>query len=128
MCGSNSERGCMSVTAEKLETEVIAGLRSYPQGQREASITGWQNSFREAFGEYIEPANIVATFIRLRNRGLVRLLKFVPDQTAWYNYAPNEQVDHAWFFYHATFTVEITDEGRGVWDVPRTAIGFRLPA
>lgn len=73
-----------------------------PSGQGEASITGWENSLREEFGEYIDPANIAATFIRLRNSGLIRLLKFVPDQTAWYNYAPDEQVDYAWFFYSAS--------------------------
>ncbi len=114
--------------AETLETEILTSLRPYSQGKREDSITGWGNSLEKSLRERPDPADIVAAFIRLRNRGLIRLLKFVPEQTAWYNYAPDEQVDEKWFFYYATFTVEITDEGRGLWDVPRGPIGFQQSA
>jgi hypothetical protein len=119
------KEGNMSVKAERLETEVLAGLRSYSEGKRDDSITGWGNSLRETFGEHIDLSDIVATFIRLRNRGLIRLLKCVPEHTAWYVYAPDERVDEKWFFYHATFVVEITNEGRGWWDIPRRPIGFQ---
>ena len=118
----------MKIRAEQLETEVLVNLRVYPEGKRDDSITGWGNSLQQKFGERPDPADIVATFIGLRNRGLIRLLKFVPDQNVWYDYAADEQVDDGWFFYKATFIVAVTDEGRGVWDVPSTPIGFKQPA
>jgi hypothetical protein len=118
----------MSIRAEQMETEVLANLRVYPEGKRDDSIAGWGNSMQQKFGERPDPAGIVATFIRLRNRGLVRLLKFVPEQNVWYDYAADEQLDDGWFFYKATFIVAITDEGRGVWDVPSSRIGFKQPA
>jgi hypothetical protein len=115
----------MSVKAERLETAVLASLRSYSDGRRDDSITGWSNSLLATFGEYVNPADMVAALIRLRNRGLVRLMKCLPEQVAWYIYAPNERVDEAWFFYRATFIVEITDEGRGWRDVSTSPIGFQ---
>jgi hypothetical protein len=118
----------MTITAEQLETEVLANLRVYSEGKRDDSITGWGNSMQQKFGERPDSADIVGTLIRLRNRGLVRLLKFVPEQNVWYNYAADEQVDDTWFFYKATFIVATTDEGRGAWDVSSTPIGFKQPA
>ena len=118
----------MTIRAEKLETTILTSLRPYSEGKREDSITGWGNSLQTALGERPDSADIVAALIRLRNRGLVRLLKFVSAENLWYNYAADEQIDDSWFFYHATFTVVITDEGRGVWDVSSSPIGFQQPA
>lgn len=118
----------MSIRAEKMETEVLANLRLYPEGKRDDSIAGWGNSMQQKLGERPDAADIVATLIRLRNRGLVRLIKFVPNQNHWYDYTADEQADNGWFFYTATFIAAITDEGRGVWDVSSSPIGFKEPA
>jgi len=118
----------MAVRAEQLETEVLACLRVYPEGKRDDSIVGWGNSMQQQFGERPNPADIVATLIRLRDRGLVRLIKFVPERNVWYHYAGDEQVDEGWFFYTATFIVAITDEGRGLWDASNGRFGFKQPA
>ena len=118
----------MTVRPEQLETEVLADLRVYPEGKRDDSIAGWGNSMQQQFGERPNPADIAATLIRLRNRGLVRLIKFMPDRNVWYQYAADEQVNDRWFFYTSTFIVAITDEGRGVWDVSNGHFGFKHPA
>ena len=118
----------MVVRAEQLETEVLACLRVYPEGKRDDSIVGWGNSMQQQFGERPNPADIVVTLLRLRDRGLVRLIKFVPERNVWYHYTADEQVDDAWFFYTATFIVAITDEGRGAWDVSNGHFGFKRPA
>jgi hypothetical protein len=118
----------MTIRPEKLETIILTSLRPYSEGKRDESITGWGNSLLSALGERPDSAEIVGAMIRLRNRGLVRLLKFVPAENAWYNYAADEQIDDSWFFYHATFIVAITDEGRGVMAVSSNPIGFQQPA
>ncbi len=118
----------MTIKAEKLETVILTSLRPYSEGKRDDSIAGWGNSLQAALDERPDSADIVAAMIRLRNRGLVRLIKFVTEQNVWYNYAADEQVDDGWFFYKATFMVTITDEGRGVWDVPGSPIGFQQSA
>ena len=118
----------MTVRAEQLETEVLANLRAYPEGKRDDSIAAWGNSMQQQFGELPTPSDIVATLICLRNRGLVRLIKFVPERNVWYHYAADEQVDDVRFFYTGTFIVAITDEGRSVWDVSNGRFGFKQPA
>jgi hypothetical protein len=119
----------MTVKAEKLESTILVSLRPYSEGKRDDSITGWGNSLEKTLGERPDSADIVATLKRLRNRGLVRLIKFVSEQNAWYNYGPDGQVDERWFFYNATFIVAITDEGRGCWDVSSSPpIGFQQSA
>jgi hypothetical protein len=118
----------MAIKTEKLETVILTSLRPYSEGKRDDSMAGWGNSLQAAVGERPDSADIVAAMIRLRNRGLVRLIKFVTEQNVWYNYAADEQVDDGWFFYKATFMVAITDEGRGVWDVPGSPIGFQQSA
>lgn len=125
-CGKIEE--AMTIRAEKLETEILTSLRPYSEGKRDDSIAGWGNSLEKTLGERPDSADIVAALIRLRNRSLVRLIKFVSEQNVWYDYARNEQVDDRWFFYKATFIVAITDEGRGVWDVPSSPIGFQQSA
>jgi hypothetical protein len=118
----------MTIRAEQLETEVLANLHLYPEGKRDDSIAGWGNSMQQTFGERPSPADIVASLRRLRNRGLIRLIKFVTERNVWYDYTADEQVDDGWFFYKATFIVAITDEGRGIWDVSSRPIGFKQPA
>lgn len=118
----------MTIRAEKLETEVLVSLRPYSEGKRDDSITGWGNLLEKTFGERPDFADVVATLIRLRNRGLIRLIKFVTERNVWYDYAPDEKVDDRWFFYTGTFIVAVTDEGRGCWDVPSRPIGFQQSA
>ena len=47
--------------------------------------------------------------MRLRNRGLVRLIKFVPEQNVWYDYARDEQVDE----FTANLQVELESRRMG---------------
>ncbi len=98
----------MTIRAEKLESTILASLRAHSEGKHDDSIAGWGNSMEQTLGERSDSADIVGTLKRLRNRGLIRLIKFVAEQNAWYDYARDEQVDEGWFFYEATFIVAIT--------------------
>ena len=82
----------------------------------------------QTLGERPDSEDIIAALMRLRNRGLVRLIKFVADQNVWYDYARDEQVDDRWFFYTGRFILAVTDEGRGFWDIPTKPTGFQRPA
>jgi hypothetical protein len=118
----------MSIKAKQLETAILARLRQHAEGRRNDSLAEWSNSLEKTLGERPINADIVAALMRFRNNGLVSLSKYIPEQNLWYVYAKDEQVDDRWFFYMTTFTVAITDEGRGSWDVPSTPIGFQKPA
>ena len=112
--------------AEKLETAILARLRQYPRGSLDNSLTEWGNSLQTTLGERPNEVDLVAALKRLRNTGLVRLIKYVGQQANLLDYTKDEQVDEDWFFYTTTFTVAITDEGLA-WDVSSGAIGFRQP-
>jgi hypothetical protein len=116
------------IKAEKLETAVLASLRGNPEGKRNDSLAEWGNSLEKTLGERPNDAAIVAALKRLRNAGLVRLIKYVGQHGDLYDYAKNEQVDDHWFFHTTSFVTMITDEGRGYWDVSSGAIGFQKTA
>ncbi len=69
--------------------------------------------------------DLVAALKRLRNAALVLLRKYTGHEADFYDY--DEQVNKDWFFCTGTFTVAITDEGRGL-DVSNSPIGFKQPA
>jgi len=117
----------MTIKAEKLETAILARLRQYPRGSLDNSLAEWGNSLQETLGERPNEIDLIAAMKRLRNADLVRLKKYTGQQADFYDYIKGEQVDDDRFFYTGTFTVAITDEGRGV-DVSRGPIGFKQPA
>jgi uncharacterized protein len=112
---------------EKLETAILAKLRQY-RGSIDNSLAAWGNSLQAMLGERPNEVDLVAALKRLRNTELVRLIKYTGYQADSYDYTKYEHVDEDWFFYTGTFTVAITDEGRG-WDVSKgTSMGFQKPA
>jgi hypothetical protein len=113
--------------AEKLETAILARLRQYPQGSLDNSLAEWGNSLQTMLGERPNEIDLVAALKRLRNAGLVRLIKYTGHDADFLDYTKDERVNDDRFFYTTTFAVAITDEGRGS-DVSSDAIGFQRPA
>jgi hypothetical protein len=113
------------MNAEKLETAILSTLRQY-RGSIENSLAAWGNSLQSMLDERPNEVDLVAALKRLRNARLIRLIKYTGHQADFYDYTKDEQVNQDWFFYTGTFTVAITDEGRGVWDVSGP-IGFKQP-
>jgi hypothetical protein len=110
--------------AERLETAILAIIRKSHRGSVDNSIAEWGNLLQAKLGERPNQIDLVAALKRLRNAELIRLKKYTGHEADFYDY--DEQVNADWFFYTGTFTVVITDEGRGV-DVSREPIGFKQP-
>jgi hypothetical protein len=111
---------------EKLETAILARLRQYPRGSLNDSLAEWGNSLQTTLGDRPNEIDIVAALKRLRNAGLIRLIKYTGHLADYHEFTKDEQIDDG-FFYTGTFTVAITDEGRAC-DVSNSAIGFQKPA
>src|SRR6266481_4522661 len=98
--------------SEKLETAILAILRESHRGSIDNSLAEWGNLLQAKLGERPNQIDLVAAVKRLRNAGLVHLRKYTGHEADFYDY--DEQLNVDWFFYTGTFTVAITDEGRGV--------------
>lgn len=115
------------IRAEQLESVILGILRLFTDGQRDGSLAGWRESIKERFRESPDNTDLVAALKRLRDYGLIRLVKWVSAQLGWYEYTKQDSISEKWFFYKGTFVVQITDEGRRYWDSPIERIGFKVP-
>jgi hypothetical protein len=110
--------------AEQLETAIVAIIRQSHRGSVDNFIAAWGNLLEAKLGERPNEIDLVAALKRLHNAGLVRLRKYTGHEADFYDY--DEQANADWFFYTTTFTVALTDDGRGVH--VSGPIGFKQPA
>lgn len=118
----------MAISAEKLETAILAILHSYPGGRHDANMTGhygWIQIVSEHLGQAVDYIDIQAALHRLDGAGFIVLTQFNPEMNARYTYQDGA-VSDATFFGQWNFEAAITAAGRGVWDVPRSSnMGFK---
>jgi hypothetical protein len=120
----------MRVSAEKLETAILAILRGFPECKHEANMRGqfgWIDLVTKYLGESADYyAEIEAALIRLDSRESVLLTQCNPECTTRYKYKDAVVADEV--FFGRNFEAALTAEGRGI-DVPRSSnMGFKRSA
>jgi hypothetical protein len=116
----------MLIKADKFENAILAILHRYPDGKGAGSLTDWRNSIEKKLRERPNEAETVAALKRVRDSGLVRLINY--SRAPWWEFVKGETIDERAFFYTGSFSVIITDAGRGHRDMRIDAIGFRRSA
>jgi hypothetical protein len=116
------------IDTDKLENAILKHLRTVT-GRQDASTIWWLSRLQEQIGELPDYAEVVSAMKRLRADGTVRLKKYFAEIDGLYEYRGDESdFEDQHFFEFASFEVMITDQGRRLWNSPRTPIGFQRPS
>ena len=115
------------IDTDKLDNAILKHLHLV-NGRQDASTIWWLSRLQDQIGELPDYAEVVSAMKRLQADGVVRLRKYINEHGGLYEYSGSESdLDDHQFFGFASFEVMVTDQGRRLWNVPSSQIGFQRP-